>query len=49
MDTLHVALENMPLYVFAMKEEDCVIILISIYGKNEQVKKTNFGKLMEIG
>ena len=30
-------IENMPLHVFAMKEKDNVMMLMSTYEKNEQV------------
>ena len=42
MDALHDELENMSLFVFAMKEEDCVVILISTFGKNERVGEDEF-------
>ena len=35
-DVLHGEIENAPLYVFDMKEEDYVIILMSNYGTNER-------------
>ena len=35
----------MPLFGFAMKEEDCVVILMSTYGTNEKLGK---GELMMI-
>ena len=35
-DVLHGEIENAPLYVFDMKEEDYVIILMPNYGTNER-------------
>ena len=42
-------LDNVPLCVFDMKEEDYLMILISTYGTNEWVGKTNSGQLVERG
>ena len=36
MDTLYGELRNVPLSVFATKEEDYVMMLMSTYGKNER-------------
>ena len=39
MDALRDDIDNFTLCVFAVKEEDYVIILMSAYGKNDRVGK----------
>ena len=39
MDTLHVDLDNMPLYVFTMKQEDYVMMLMYTCRINIQVRE----------
>ena len=42
MDALGGGLDNVPLRVFSMKEEDYVMMLISTYSKNEWFGEENF-------
>ena len=42
MDALGGGLDNVPLRVFSMKEEDYVMMLISTYSKNERFGEENF-------
>ena len=41
MDALRGELENVPIHVFALKEEDYVMMLMSTYGENERVGEEN--------
>ena len=41
-DELHGDIENVPLCVFYMEEEDYVMIIMSTYGENERVEEDRF-------
>ena len=42
MDSLRGELDNVPLFGFGMKEEDCVVIPMSTYGTNKRVGEEEF-------
>jgi hypothetical protein len=42
-DAIHGMLDEVPFHVFAMKEENYVMMLISTHGTNEQSGKKNIG------